>query len=594
MLKSWKVALLALVSFLPVACNDDTPEVKDSVAINGESAVVFTYEDTADKTVSFTANTDWTVASDAEWFTVTPATGTAGENLTLTVSLNEAETEVERTADVVIAAGEATATFSVKQEAVVYAESFTVRGNHRVVVDYTTPLTVVPAPANGKLAAVTYASSDPAVATVDENGVVTAVAVGEATITVTAGELVQEFWVEVTEEFITDGVGRTYTFADLAAIEYSGVVKEGDAYVITAGWKLSETDVWTLGDAKRVIFNDGVRVYVYGMVDFAATEEVVFTAAEEAVPDPIYFSGDVEGAGIIKNMTLIGVPVRYFGVKDMTIENCKFTGITDRESCINLGGDGLVTVSDCEFIENAYPAIAGAANTPTPLIFQDNYLYKNSADASNRPQINVTVGGDGICKILNNTVIGPAEITKNGGIAVSNLMGLSGTNKVEISGNKVSDCRYGITLNGVMDAVINDNILKNNCYESNPNNGGSGVSLYNSNGGMVVYMSGNHIEGHLWGITNIGNTTKGTGPVLNMGNLTEGDDYNPGGNVFINNGNNDVLYDLYNNSPLDVMAQGNTWNVAVQDEASIEEVIVHKKDIEALGLVTFMPAASAE
>ena len=215
MLKSWKVALLALVSFLPVACNDDTPEVKDSVAINGESAVVFTYEDTADKTVSFTANTDWTVASDAEWFTVTPATGTAGENLTLTVSLNEAETEVERTADVVIAAGEATATFSVKQEAVVYAESFTVRGNHRVVVDYTTPLTVVPAPANGKLAAVTYASSDPAVATVDENGVVTAVAVGEATVTVTAGELVQEFWVEVTEEFITDGVGRTYTFADL-------------------------------------------------------------------------------------------------------------------------------------------------------------------------------------------------------------------------------------------------------------------------------------------------------------------------------------------------------------------------------------------
>lgn len=590
----FKVAIATAAAFVFASCNNDSPVVEDNVQVKGEAELVFTQEDTADKTVTFSANTDWTVASEAEWFTVTPATGTAGENLTLTVSLNEAETGVERTENVVIAAGDATASFSVTQKATVYAESFAVQGNHRVVVDYTTPLTVVPTPANGKLAAVTYVSSNPEFATVDENGVVTAVAVGETTITVTAGELVQEFWVEVTEEFITDGVGRTYTFADLAAIEYSGVVKEGDAYVITAGWELSETDVWTLGDAKRVIFNDGVRVYVYGMVDFAATEEVVFTAAEEAVPDPIYFSGDVEGAGIIKNMTLIGVPVRYFGVKDMTIENCKFTGITDREPCINLGGDGLVTVSDCEFIENAYPAIAGAANTPTPLIFQDNYLYKNSADASNRPQINVTVAGDGICKIMNNTVIGPAEITKNGGIAVSNLMGLSGTNKVEISGNKVSDCRYGITLNGVMDAVINDNTLKNNCYESNPNNGGSGVSLYNSNGGMVVYMSGNHIEGHLWGITNIGNTTKGTGPVLNMGNLTEGDDYNPGGNVFINNGNNDVLYDLYNNTPLDVMAQGNTWNVAVQDEASIEEVIVHKKDNEALGLVTFMPAASAE
>ncbi len=595
MLKSWRLALLALVSFLPVACdNDDTPEVKDSVAINGETALVFQYGDTADKTVSFTANADWTVSNDAEWFTVKPASGTAGENLTLTVSLNETESEVERTENVVIAAGEATATFSVTQKAIIYAEDFEVKGNHRVVAGYTTNLSVVETPEGGKMDAPTFESSDEAVVTVDENGVVTAVAVGEAVVTVTAGELVKEFWMEVTEEFITDGVGRTYTFADLAAIEYSGVVKEGDSYVITADWNLSETDVWALGDAKRVVFNDGIRIYVYGMVDFAATEEVVFTAAEEAVPDPIYFSGDVEGSGVFKNMTLNGIPVRYFGVKDMTIENCKFTGITDREPCINLGGDGLVTVSNCKFIENAYPAIVGAANITTPLIFQDNYLYKNSADASNRPQINVTVAGDGVCKILNNIVIGPAEITKNGGIAVSNLMGLSGANKVEISGNEVSDCRYGITLNGVMDAVINNNILKNNCYESNPNNGGSGVSLYNSNGGMVVYMSGNHIEGHLWGITNIGNPSTGTGPVLNMGNLTEGDDYNPGGNVFINNGNNDVLYDLYNNCPIDVMAQGNKWNVEVQDEASIEEVIVHKKDIESLGLVTFMPAASAE
>ncbi len=104
-------------------------------------------------------------------------------------------------------------------------------------------------------------------------------------------------------------------------------------------------------------------------------------------------------------------------------------------------------------------------------------------------------------------------------------------------------------------------------------------------------MSGNHIEGHLWGITNIGNVSDGTGPELNLGNLTEGDDYNPGGNVFINNGNGGVLYDLYNNSPLTVYAQGNTWNVEVQDEESIEKVIFHKKDNASLGEVIFMPPA---
>ena len=192
--------------------------------------------------------------------------------------------------------------------------------------------------------------------------------------------------------------------------------------------------------------------------------------------------------------------------------------------------------------------------------------------------------------MLRNTVIGPAEVTTNGGICVSNMMSLAGTNNVEISGNEVSDNRYGIALYGQMNAVINDNILKNNKYESNPNNGGSGVSLYGM-GVQNVYMSGNHIEGHYWGITNIYYTAS---PILNLGNLTEGDDYNPGGNVFIDNGFSGALYDLYNYSKGDVMAQGNTWNVDVQDEESIEGVIYHQVDDATLGLVTFMPAASAE
>ena len=82
-----------------------------------------------------------------------------------------------------------------------------------------------------------------------------------------------------------------------------------------------------------------------------------------------------------------------------------------------------------------------------------------------------------------------------------------------------------------------------------------------------------------------------SGPNLNLGNLEDGDNYNPGGNVFINNGNNGVLYDLYNNSANTVYAQGNTWNVEVQDQESIEGVIYHKNDNSALGEVIFMPAA---
>ena len=290
-------------------------------------------------------------------------------------------------------------------------------------------------------------------------------------------------------------------------------------------------------------------------------------------------------------MKLVCFPIRNFGGQPLTIENCELSGVVQNYAAINLGSEVLTTVRNCTIKDNVREGISGGANIPSPLLFENNHLENNSYDSRNRPQINVTVGGAGTVEIIGNTVVGPFETTMNGGIAVANMMGISGTNKVLIEGNDVRGCRYGITTNGTMDVRIIDNVLVDNKYESNAMNGGSGVSIYNSNGGQKVYMSGNHIEGHLWGITNIGNVSGGTGPELNLGNLTEGDDYNPGGNVFINNGNGGVLYDLYNNSPLTVYAQGNTWNVEVQDEESIEKVIFHKKDNPSLGEVIFMPPA---
>ena len=82
---------------------------------------------------------------------------------------------------------------------------------------------------------------------------------------------------------------------------------------------------------------------------------------------------------------------------------------------------------------------------------------------------------------------------------------------------------------------------------------------------------------------------------VNIGKTEVGEDaedYNPGGNVFVDNGFDGNLYDLYNNSVNTVWAQGNTWNVATQDSTSIEGVIFHKNDDASLGEVIFMPAAT--
>ena len=70
------------------------------------------------------------------------------------------------------------------------------------------------------------------------------------------------------------------------------------------------------------------------------------------------------------------------------------------------------------------------------------------------------------------------------------------------------------------------------------------------------------------------------------------EDYNPGNNVFKNNGNGGVDYDFYNNSSNAVTcyAQGNVWNVAEQDSVSVSKVVWDKYDTATLGEVIFTSA----
>lgn len=569
-----------------------TEEKEDSLSIEGNvKEVRFTPGNTEPQTLSITSSTEWHLSVSQTWVSVTPEAGEAGE-ATLTVALAEEECAETRTASVTITAGTAQASFNVVQEAPADSESIEiVAAQRRLVVGQTLPLTVTVAPQGAVLEGpVEYSSSDESVASVDQEGLVTAVAVGEAVIKAVADGMEAEYPVEVTEEFTTDGLGVEYTFEMLRDLPAGIVSGENGTYTVNASMTLADGDRLVMDGTSALLIADGVRITVLGTLNFTPSEQAMIQPVDAtAEPDYLYFTET--GGGTLSNVKLVCFPIRNFGGQPLTIENCELSGVVQNYAAINLGSEALTTVRNCTIKDNVREGISGGANIPSPLLFENNHLENNSYDSRNRPQINVTVGGAGTVEIIGNTVVGPFETTMNGGIAVANMMGISGTNKVLIEGNDVRGCRYGITTNGTMDVRIIDNILVDNKYESNAMNGGSGVSIYNSNGGQKVYMSGNHIEGHLWGITNIGNVSGGTGPELNLGNLTEGDDYNPGGNVFINNGNGGVLYDLYNNSPLTVYAQGNTWNVEVQDEESIENVIFHKKDNASLGEVIFMPPA---
>ena len=398
------------------------------------------------------------------------------------------------------------------------------------------------------------------------------------------------------DEFVTDGTGNVYTFNSLSQIEGTGVTLQDDgSYLVSADFTIAEGDVLQLQNNDVIKMADGVRVTMNGNADFTPADTAVVTRdAEGSKPKGFWMMGD-NGNAELKNVTFEYVGVVFGGVNSsLHADNCTFTLHNGKSSSsgalsFNASCDNNI-VENCYFIENTLNAIGNGATNPVGIIIRNCLFWHNTTDNRNKPQINLTVAGDYDVIIADNNVIG-GQFTMSGGIGLSNMMGLGHTGSNIIENNYIADNRYGITTIGSVDCIIRNNTMIDNCYETNPNNGGSCVSIYDSSSSSNIYMEGNWMEGGLWGIT-----VPTGAPNINLGKVEdpEAEDYNPGNNVFINNGNNGVRYDLFNNGTATIWAQGNTWNVAEQTEENIEEVIYHQVDDPSKGLVIFMPAKSPD
>ncbi len=394
------------------------------------------------------------------------------------------------------------------------------------------------------------------------------------------------------ENFVTDGTGNVYTFNSLSQIEGSGVTLQDDgSYLVSADFTIAEGDVLQLQNNDLIKMANGVRITMNGNADFTPADTAVVTRdTEDSKPKGFWMMGD-NGNAELKNVTFEYVGVVFGGINSsLHADNCTFTLHNGKSSSsgalsFNASCDNNI-VENCYFIENTLNAIGNGSTNPVGIIIRNNVFWHNTTDNRNKPQINLSVGGPYDVLIADNQVIG-GQFNMSGGIGLSNMMGLSHSGMNIIENNYIADNRYGITTIGSVDAIIRNNTMIDNCYESNPNNGGSCISIYDSSSSANVYIEGNWMEGGLWGI----NVPTGA-PNINLGKVEdpEAEDYNPGNNTFVNNGNGGVLYDLFNNGTATIWAQGNTWNVAVQDEASIEEVIYHQVDDPSKGLVIFMPA----
>ncbi|MBQ9076426.1 MAG: right-handed parallel beta-helix repeat-containing protein [Muribaculaceae bacterium] len=395
-------------------------------------------------------------------------------------------------------------------------------------------------------------------------------------------------------EFNSPGDGSTWNLEKLAAIDTVGVTLESaGVYVMAENVNIAAADKFVLESGVTLKMGNGVQFYSDGMVDMnCSTMTTITRNADTDEPKGFYIATEEPtGKMTVKNVNFEYAGLRTWFVGEMDVENCSFSnnnGKNSSSAALVFGpSGGKYNVTGCEFTSNTVPAIGCGGNVQIGLTIDGCTFNDNNTQNNNKPQINITAGGDNDIIIRNCTLKG-GKRTMVGAISVANMMALEGTNNVLIENCDIRDHRYGIThTHGPMNITIKNNTIIDNKYETNAMNGGSGISLYDPYGYQNTYIEGNTIQGNLWGITIIG------GANVNLGKTYDptAADYNPGNNTFKDNGNNGVLYDLYNNGKSTVWAQGNTWNVDEQTNEKIETVIFHKADDETLGEVIYQEGA---
>ncbi len=377
-------------------------------------------------------------------------------------------------------------------------------------------------------------------------------------------------------QYSTPGTGVNWTFDDLVANSAGVVTEIAGVYYVNEELTISTGDILSVDEGIDVKIEEDILIRVNGTFDATPDEEATFTAKD---PENRFkgFRFEESVASVIDNCLIeYGGGIKLVDC-DVQISN-SIIRYFDKE--YSTGAIDLYHSSpdiyNNEIYENAGPAIAsGSTAASSPQILNNN-IYENNTSNANTPQINLGTMAEDSIRIVGNTITGLYEMA--GGIAVTTLMG--GEIECVIKDNLIQNNRYGVTCYGSnISAVITNNEIHDNNIDGNPDTGGSGLNFYGGETNTAI-VSHNKITGNLWGITIQSDARP------NMGQL-EGDIYNEGMNEIYDNGNNNVEYNLYNNTPNPIMAENNYWGVDNADDA--EEVIFHEPDDGSLGFIDYLP-----
>ena len=334
--------------------------------------------------------------------------------------------------------------------------------------------------------------------------------------------MVLGFFPMLNAQWTSPGNGTTYTLDDL--VEISGCVSFDPQifyYFISGDITISANDKLYIN--RNDMGQDEEHYLPIGM----GSGHLRF----EDASDPSFLSycwfGEMNGIQIINS--------------DVTFDTCRFHYFYSQQqssavNCMNC--DPVFT--NCEFYSNEGAAIGSPANGQASPQILNCQFTNNVTSNANQPQINLGPGANDTIRIVNCTIEGGGH-DMSGGITIADLMN-TGDTKILLKDNVVKNNRYGYNQQGYnLSSVIVGNQFIDNNLETNPMNGGSGISVFGMNENNKAVIRNNVITGNLWGITAI--------------------------NAF------DI--DL------------NNWGTS--NSHIIEEHIVHQNDDPSLGLVTFVP-----
>ena len=375
-------------------------------------------------------------------------------------------------------------------------------------------------------------------------------------------------------QWVSPGNGQSYTLESLCSVAPSAVqaISPG-CYVISQNLTLSAADLLTLeSSAMSVLVNDGVTLTISGSLQTATRSQILVFQGDSTQNNCFEFRFE----DALQN-SLSKVHFRHCqGIKlinsDITIDSCEFDHFSNHViSYMNCNP----IIRDSYFHDNEACAIQSAINSDGCPKIMNNVFYNNVLANTNNPQINIGPGTTDTIFIIGNRIEGVAS-TMSGGIGISNLSN-PGITHVLLKDNVITNNRYGYTQNGYrISSEVYDNQFIDNNLEVNPNNGGSGISIYGYDTTCAAKLRRNLISGNLWGVT-----------AIYYHHLDMGTTEDPGYNVLYNNANGGVDYELYNNANSNMDAVGNYWGC--DNDATAEEVIFHQADNPSYGLVNYLP-----